>query len=168
MIGFFLTLTLVRTTLFWVAPSVLGNWDILLPFMIYFGQRRPLFEGLLLWFILAHLYTLQSVGPVGVFAIYYLIFFVLARLISEAFYAHTGLSILILIFLLSILSRFVLPGVASLFDCGWKVFAWSNFHPALLMTNTVLGWLCYLSLEGVDKVTFKDARQDVEFSEGLA
>jgi len=168
MIGLFLGLALIRTTGFWVAPSILGRWDILLSFMIYFGQRRPLFEGLLLWFVLAHLFTLQSVAPVGVFVIYYLVFFLLARLISEAFYADTGLSILVLIFLLSVLSRLVLPGVASLFDSGWKVFSWSNLYPGLLLTNTLLGWCCYLILKWLDKVTFKAARQEVELSEGIA
>jgi hypothetical protein len=168
MIGLFFLFALLRTTVFWLAPGMLGRWDILLPFMIYFGQRRPLFEGLLMWFVLSHLYTLQSVAPVGVFVIYYLVIFAVARLISEAFYANTGLSILVLIFILSVVSRFILPAVAGSFESGWRVFTWSNLHPAIFLTNTLLGWFSYLLLEVLDKVTFKVARQDVELSEGLA
>lgn len=168
MIGFFIGLLLIKTTGFWLAPGLLGNWDLLLPFMVYFGQRRPLFEGLLLWFVLAHLYTLQSVAPVGVFVIYYLVVFIASRLVSEAFYATTGLSILVMMFVMFILSRFVLPGIANLFDCGWSVFSWRNLQPGLIIGNTLFGLIIFGLLSFLDKMTCKVARQEVELSEGIA
>ena len=128
MVGFFVVCMLIRTTVFWIFPGFISNWDLLLPFMIYFGQRRPLFEGLLLWFVLAHIYTLQSVAPVGVFVIYYLLIFVIARLVSEAFFATEGLQILGLISVLVILSRLLLPIVAQSFHAGWPIASWRNWH----------------------------------------
>lgn len=167
-VGLFMGLLLVRTTAFWIAPGFFSNWDLLLPFMIYFGQRRPLFEGLLLWFVLAHLYTLQSVAPVGVFVVYYLVLFVISRLISEAFFAMEGIQIFGLISLLSLLSRLILPLVAQLFNSGWPVWSWRNLQFGMIFTNIVLGWLCYRALSLIDKITFKDARQILDLGEGLA
>ncbi|NBV51087.1 hypothetical protein EBR78_07710 [bacterium] len=168
MIGLFLVLLLVRTTTFWIAPSVFSNWDLLLPFMVYYGQRRPLFEGLLLWFVLAHLYTLQSVAPVGVFIIYYLLIFVVSRLISEAFFADSGMSILGLMAVLVFLSRIILPLVAGAFNSGWGLWSWNNLHPGILGLNIVLGWLCYLGLGVIDQLTFKGPREILDLGEGIA
>ncbi|NBX81583.1 hypothetical protein EBQ90_00620 [bacterium] len=167
MIGLFLVLLLVRTTTFWIAPSVFSNWDLLLPFMVYYGQRRPLFEGLLLWFVLAHLYTLQSVAPVGVFIIYYLLIFVVSRLISEAFFADSGMSILGLMqFGISVANHFTL--VAGAFNSGWGLWSWNNLHPGILGLNIVLGWLCYLGLGVIDQLTFKGPREILDLGEGIA
>jgi len=168
MVGLFVGLLLIRTTAFWISPSLFSNWDLLLPFMLYFGQRRPLFEGLLLWFILSHLYSLNSVAPMGVFVVYYLILFVIARLISEAFFATEGIQILGLISVLAVSSRFILPLVAKGFNSGWPIWSWRNLHLGMIFTNIVLGWICYRGLSFVDKITFKDARQILDLGEGLA
>lgn len=150
-----------------MAPRLLGQWDLLLAFMIYFGQRRPLFEGLLLWFFLSHLYSLQSVAPVGVFVIYYLIIFLLSRLTSEVFYAASGMSVFGLLALITLASRFILPGVAQGFESGWAVFSWRNLHPFLLLTNIFFGWLSYMGLVAIDKFSGKDSRQILDLQEGL-
>jgi hypothetical protein len=168
MVGLFVGLLVIRTTAFWLFPGLFTNWDLLLPFMLYFGQRRPLFEGLLLWFILSHLYSLQSVAPMGVFVVYYLILFVIARLISEVFFATEGIQILGLISLLTLFSRFVLPLVARAFDSGWPVWSWRNLHLGMIITNIFVGWICYQILGFVDKITFKDPRQILDLGEGLA
>lgn len=168
MVVLFVGLLLVRTSAFSVFPKVFSSWDILLPFMLYFGQRRPLFEGLLLWFILSHLYTLQSVAPIGVFVVYYLILFVISRLISEAFFATEGIQILGLISILSILSRVLLPIVARGFGSGWPIWSWRNLHLGVIVTNIVVSWFCYLALSFIDRITFKDARQILDLGEGLA
>ncbi|NBX91848.1 MAG: hypothetical protein EBZ49_02565 [Proteobacteria bacterium] len=165
MVGFFLVLMLVKTTAYWLSPWFLGHWDILLPFMVYFGQRRPVFEGLLLWFILAHLYTLQSAAPIGVFVIYYLLFFGLARLLSETFYATTSLSVLGLMAVLSVLSRVVLPFIANSFESGWPLMSWRNLHIGFLLCNTFAGWICYLVISALDKITYKADRLNIELGE---
>ena len=165
MVGFFVFLMLLKTTAFWLAPNFFSHWDLLLPFMVYFGQRRPVFEGLLLWFILAHIYTLQSSAPIGVFVIYYLIFFALARLLSEAFYASSSLSVLGLMAILAFLSRIILPVIGDSFQSGWPIMSWRNLHIGFLVYNTFAGWFCYLIIAGLDKITFKAARQNIELGE---
>lgn len=167
MIGFFLVLLVVRTTGYFLAPTLLVQWDILLPFMIYFGQRRPIFEGLLLWFFLAHIYSLQSVAPVGLFVVYYLIIFLASRLTSEVFYATSSGAVLGLIALVALISRFVLPLVAQGFQSGWSVFSWRNLHPGTFLINTFLGWICYFVLGAIDKISGKDSRQILDLHEGI-
>ncbi len=167
MIGFFLVLLILRTTGYFLAPSLLMQWDILLPFMIYFGQRRPIFEGLLLWFLLAHLYSLQSVAPVGLFVVYYLIVFLASRFSSEFFYATSGGAVLGLIAVVALFSRFVLPLVAEGFESGWSIFSWRNLHPGAFFINTLCGWLCYMGLGTLDKLSGKDSRQILDLHEGL-
>jgi len=167
MVGFFVVLLLIRTTGLGIVPSMLSQWDLLLPFMVYFGQRRPLFEGLMLWFFLAHIYSLQSVAPVGLFVVYYLIVFLISRLTSEFFYASSGLSVLGLIAILSFVSRLMLPLVAESFGSGWSILSWRNLHPGLLFTNCLCGWLCFMILALLDKVSGKDARQILDLQEGI-
>lgn len=165
MVGLFVFLMLLKTTAYWLSPGFFGHWDLLLPFMVYFGQRRPVFEGLLLWFILAHIYTLQSAAPIGVFVVYYLIFFTLARLLSEAFYASSSLSVLGLMAILAVLSRILLPLIADSFQSGWSILSWRNLHIGFLLCNTFAGWFCYLIIAALDKITFKAARQNIELGE---
>jgi len=168
MVFLFVGLLLLRTSAFRVFPGFFSRWDFLLPFIVYFGQRRPLFEGLLLWFILAHLYSLQSVAPFGVFVVYYLILFVISRLISEVFFATEGIQILALLSVLSLLSRVILPLVAKGFGSGWPVLSRSNLHLGVIFANIVLSWICFLGLSFVDRITFKDSRQILDLGEGLA
>ena len=104
----------------------------------------------------------------GVFVVYYLILFVIARLISEVFFATEGIQILGLISVLTLFSRFVLPLVARAFDSGWPVWSWRNLNLGMIITNIVTGWICYQGLSFVDRITFKDARQILELGEGLA
>ena len=158
---------LFRTSLQASFPRLLQSWDILLPFAVYFGQRRPLFEGVLLTLFSSHLFSLCSSASFGIFGFQYLFLFVVARLISHEVYANSSVPIFTLIFLLGFVSRLTLPIIASLFGTGWDIFTWDNLNLFRLLWNSVLGFLSYWILHIVDKVTFKVPRVNIELtSEG--
>lgn len=158
---------LFRTSLQASFPPLLQSWDILLPFAVYFGQRRALFEGVLLTLFSSHLFSLCSSASFGIFGFQYLFLFVVARLISHGVYANSSLPIFTLIFLLGAVSRLTLPVIASAFGSGWDIFTWDNLNLFRLLWNSVLGFLSYWILHIVDKVTFKVPRVNIELtSEG--
>ena len=162
---FVFALLLLRTAWEPVLPGFYRRWDVLLPFMVYFGQRRSLPEGLILALFTSHLYSLCSTAPIGVFTSHYLILFIIARLLSYVIYANTWFSILLLMLSLAILSRFTLTMVATLFGHGWPLFSPGNFVWWGPFLNSVSGLITYGLLESLDKMTYKVQRTSIELSE---
>lgn len=166
MVGFVSSLILARTTLEPIFPNVFRHWDLLLPFMVYFGQRRTLAEGLILSLFNTHLFSLCSSAPIGLFALVYLIIFAVARLLSYVIYANTWVSILVLMFSLGILSRILLTFSSGFFGHGWPFFSFANFSLGSLVFNAVLGYFVYSALEWTDWATSKVPRINIELAEG--
>jgi hypothetical protein len=162
---FVMALILFRTTAEPTMPEVFRRWDSLLAVMIYCGQRRGMKEGLLLVLFLTHLFSLSSVAPIGVFAIYYLIIFLAARLLSYAIYAETGISVLWMLAAFSLLSRIILPLVAAAFDHGWPIFGLENWRFLSLIFNTIVGLVVYWLLSILDTITFKAPPSNIEMNE---
>lgn len=160
--GLVYILIIFRTTSEATMPTVLRQWELLLPFVIYVGQRRALLEGVLLVLFMTHLYSLNSVAPIGVFAIHYVAIFFAARLLIYAVYANTWTSILTLIFLLSFASRILLPLIADGFGHGWAILSWRNIMLGSLFINSGLGLVTYWALALIDKVTYKVAPINIE------
>ena len=164
-VAFVFFLVIVRTAAEPLMPTLLRQWDVLLPFMVYFGQRRSLPEGLILALFTSHVYSLCSTAPIGVFTSHYLALFGVARLLSYVIYANTWFSILLLMLSLSVLSRVTLTLVSTFFGHGWPLFAPSNFMWWSLLLNAGLGYLVYAWLEQLDRVTYKAPRTTIELSD---
>lgn len=158
-------LMLVRTTSEPLLPMLFRQWDVLLPFMVYFGQRRSLPEGLILALFTSHLYSLSSIAPIGVFASLYLVLFLVARLLSYVIYANSWFSILLLMLSLAVFSRIILTIIASSFGHGWSLFASGNFLWWSLIFNAVLGYLTYTWIEALDRLTNKVPKINIELAE---
>ncbi len=156
---------LLRTSADGLFPRWFRHWDLLLPFIIYFGQRRSLTEGLILSLFVSHLYSLGSSAPIGVFATHYLCIFVLVRMLSYGIYADTWLSVFLMLLGLSVVSRIVLPLVAKSFGQGWPILTWSNLSIVGFLVNSCLGLLAYMSLVLLDKISFKAPQTSIELSE---
>lgn len=155
-------LILLRSTTDPLFPTFIRSTDILLPFIVYVGQRRPLMEGLVLSLVVTHLYSLCSAAPIGVFISVNLVLFLVAHILSHAVYANRKGSILVLMFSLFILSHFILWAVASIFGHGWGVFnaGWWMIGKAAI--NAFLGLLIYAGLAFTDRITFKATRLNIE------
>lgn len=166
MVGFVFVLILVRTTGDAVVPKIFRSWDILLPFVVYLGQRRSLPEGLILTLFAGHLYSLSSAAPIGLFAIHYLVIFIIARLLSYVTYVSRWYAVVVLLFALGFIAHFSLAFIATFFGHGWSVFR--GFGEALgkVFLNSVFGLFVYTALDLLDKLTFKAARMNIELSEG--
>ena len=162
---FVLVLILIRTTSEPVIPAVLRQWDLLLPAIIYVGQRRGLFEGLLLVLFLSHLYSLCSAAPIGVFVVHYLLIFALARLLIYVIYANNWLSVSGLILFLSFISRILLPIVAKAFGHSWSIVSFQNFVWWSLLINTFVGFIVYAFLGTLDRLTYKAPPSNIELDE---
>lgn len=145
---------------------MLRQWDILLPFVIYVGQRRTLIEGILLVLFVSHLYSLSSVAPIGVFAVHYLIIFFAARGLVYTVFANTWFTILGVLFLVSIFSRLTLPAVCMFFGFSWSVFSFRNLMVGSFFVNAFLGLILYVFLSFLDRLTFKVSRINIELAEG--
>lgn len=165
LVFFVFGLVLLRTAWEPILPGFIRRWDVLLPFVVYFGQRRSLPEGLILALFTSHLYSLCSTAPIGVFTTHYLILFSVARLLSYVIYANTWFSILVLMFSLAILARFTLTLVAFAFGHGWPLFAVGNFVWWGPFLNSVVGYIIYRMVEMLDRVTYKVPRINIELSE---
>ncbi len=164
LVGAVLGLILIRTT----GRPVFGwalEWDVLLPAVVYFGQRRTLAEGLILTLFCSHLYSLSSAAPIGVFTSYYLTIFIVARLVSYVMYASTWISIFLLILSLTALARFLLTGVASGFGHGWPVFAPGNVSFFAIFWGSLMGYLVFQFMGFLDLVTYKTAAANIELAE---
>ncbi len=158
------SLILFKTALYPFFPGLVQRWDLLLPFVVYFGQRRSLPEGIILALFSSHIYSLCSAAPLGVFTTTYLMVFAAARLISYVVYAGTPLSIFLLMTGLSLVSRFLLPLVAGFFHESWPVWSFSNLALWSIFLNGVSGWVIYGILDVMDQVTNKVPRTNIEFS----
>lgn len=157
-------LMLVRTAWKPFLPAPFMGWDVLLPFVVFFGQRRSVPEGLILALFTSHLYSLLSAAPVGVFTTHYLILFFIARAVSYSLYASTPVSIMLLLFTLGLFSRFMLPLVARLFGHTWPVFSFANFPVLGLFLTAFFGYVLYALLVALDRVTCKTPTETIEFS----
>jgi hypothetical protein len=163
-IGAVFFLILVKTSLYPFAPTLVQRWDLLLPFVVFFGQRRSLPEGIILSLFSSHIYSLCSSAPLGVFTTTYLLVFAAARLISYVAFASTSVSILLLMIALSLSSRIVLPIVAQFFHRGWPVLSFDNLVVWSVLLNGVGGWAVYVGLESLDLFTHKAPRNNIELS----
>lgn len=158
---FFYLLMVGRTNIEYVFPDVFRHWDILLPFIVYFGQRRSVAEGLTLSILTSHFYSLSSSAPIGVFVLHYLSLFIIARVLSYVIYANQGITILMLMFSLSLLARIISVPIAALFGHSWGSNGVGVFGMGLML-NTILGYFTYLSLSLLDKMTFKTPAINIE------
>lgn len=155
----------LRSTAAPLLPESFLRWDALLPFVAFFAARRVLVEGLILTLFTAHVYSLCSAAPIGVFTTHYLILFFVARLLSYVVFADTWVTELGLLALLTLLARFCLPLVALGFSTSWSVFSWQNLHPLGFLLNSVGGFLVFRLLVAVDRATFKSPRTSIELAE---
>lgn len=162
---FVLILILFKSTSEGLIPSVFTGWDILLPVVIYLGQRRNLWEGLLLLLFNGHLYSLNSSAPIGLFVIYYIFFFFFAQGVAYILYAQTPLSVLCLIFISTLFSRVLLPLCAQSFDQSVSVFTWGNWSLWNLSLNTVLGFFIYIAIGVLDRLTLKVPPRSITMGE---
>jgi len=158
-------LLLLRSAWTPLLPDFTRQWDVLLPFAVFFGQRRSLAEGLILCLFCSHLYSLCSAAPIGVFATNYLALFVISRLLSYVIYANTWFSILLLMLSLALLSRVVLTIVAMAFGHGWSLFSSENLTWWGLLFNGIFGYLVYGALGAIDRMTYKAPRINIELAE---
>lgn len=155
-------LIFVRTAAVPLWPGFFKQWDILLPVAVYYGQRRSVFEGLILALFSGHLYSLCSGAPIGVFPTAYFLIFVVARLITYGLYANTPLSIFLLLLGLSAFSRVSLTLASRFFGEGWPVFSWDNWIVWSFFWNALSGWVIYQGLELLDQITFKAELANIE------
>jgi hypothetical protein len=155
----------VRSTAAPLLPESFLRWDALMPFVAFFAARRALAEGLILTLFTAHVYSLCSAAPIGVFTTHYLILFFVARALTYVVFADTWGTELGLIALLTFLARFCLPAVAWWFDVGWSVFSWQNLHPFGWALNSLGGLVVFRLLVAVDRATFKSPRTSIELAE---
>lgn len=159
------TIVLLRTTFIRLWPEFFHPWDILLPFIVYVGQRRGLPEGLLLTLFVSHLFSLCSTAPIGVFVFHYLLIFVLARALSYVIYANRWLSVILLVFVLTLISRIVVTLISTFFGHGWRVFSTDNWPLWGVVMNSVVGLVLYRFLGVLDLMTFKVPRMNIEMPE---
>lgn len=145
---------------------MLRDWDLLLPVIIYLGQRRALIEGVILTLFICHLFSLNTAAPIGLFSIYYLCIFFLARLVAYVVYANNLISVLLLIFLLGLVSRVLLPLVTQLFNHSVFMFSSQGFSFYNLLMNTGGGFVSYWLLVLLDRLTFKVPPRNIEFEDG--
>lgn len=152
---FVLLLILFKTTAETSVPSVFTGWDLLLPVALYLGQRRVVWEGLLLVLFNGHLYSLNSSAPIGLFVVYYLLFFFFAQVVAYILYAQTPTSVIWLILLATLIARLLLPILSQGFDQSLYVLSWGNWNLWNIILNTVFGFFVYLSLGFLDRITLK-------------
>jgi hypothetical protein len=155
----------VKTTFDPIFPNAFRYWDVLLSPIIYFGQKRNLAEGLILTFLAAHIYSLCSMAPIGVFVFYYVIIMFVSRGVSSFFDASDWFTILPLLFSFSILSRVAISLLSDFFEYPVGFFSLGWYLPLYILMNTFMGFLTYLFLTWLDVVTEKAARNPIELGE---
>ncbi|MBI4405597.1 MAG: hypothetical protein HY537_15655 [Deltaproteobacteria bacterium] len=160
-----LLLIVLRTTAEPILPTAFWQWDLLLPFVVYFGQRRPVIEGLLLSLFASHLYSICSSAPIGVFAVYYVGLFFLARVLSYVIYANRIHTILLLMWVLSLFGKAWLCGIAVCFGHGWPLVGqgWGLLGSVTL--NAFIGSILYWWVGMIDRMTFKAPQANIQLSE---
>jgi hypothetical protein len=165
MLGLAVTLLAFRATMDPWFPVIGGRWDVLFAFTVYLGQRRTWLEGGALALFSAHLYTLSSVAPAGVFIIQYFLLFVIARLASYTIYANRMASIISLLLVLSLANRVMLQLISAGFGHSLYAFSAPRELIAFLVVNTVTGFFLYLTMNLIDRATFKVPRINIELKE---
>lgn len=157
---------ILRTTSESLFPDTFRRWDLLLPVAVYLGQRRDFLEGAVLVFILAHLYTLCSVAPAGVFILQYGFIFLAAKGLLKFIFANNWSSVFGLTLFLSFVSRFTLPLISRVFEHGWPVFSLGNLMILNVFTNAFAGIVLYYLLSRLDRFTHKVAPAEIQLAEG--
>lgn len=165
-VGFVFGLILLRTTMDPLVPDWFRRAEILLPVIVYIGQRRPPIEGVILTLFTSHLYSLCSAAPIGVFTSQCLILFVVSRLLSYVTYVSSWFAIILLLFGLGLLWELSLCLVAASFGHGWPLFAGGFSLIGKWFLNAILGYFVYRGLELVDRLSFKAPSTNIELSEG--
>jgi len=150
---FAVAIIILKTSLIPLYPKMFQRWDILLPFIIYFGLKRNLIEGLILSILTSHLFSLSSSAPVGFYLAYYTFLFFLIRLISLAIYSDTSTMVLLLIFVSLIFSKLFIPFLAKFF--GYTIPMFGNIGFIEIILNTLSGFLVYWIIWLIDAITFK-------------
>ncbi len=167
-VAFVAMVLLVRSTSAQVLPRMVLTADLLMPFMVFFAQRRSTWEGFILALFCSHLFSLSSSAPIGVFAFFYLALFFLARLMRYGIYASGWISTLLVLFTLSLGGRFLLPVIAGLFGAAWPVFMFSNFPWGGIFFAPIYGLVIFALGEALDRATFKADRVNIEMYEAAA
>lgn len=145
----------VRNGLMPFSPNLVRRWDILLPFLAYFGQHRTAVEGVILALFSGHLFSLCSGAPMGVFASYSLILLVVTRAVTYGVYAGTGISVFLFLAVLSLVSRATVAILSRLFGRGWEFWSIQNFNPLDILFNAMFAWIVYQALVLLDNLTFR-------------
>lgn len=156
---------IVRSTAASILPQMVLSADLLMPFVVFFAQRRSTWEGFILSLFCSHLYSLSSSAPIGIFAFYYLILFFFARLMRYGINVSGWVSTLLALFTLSVAGRFLLPVVASAFAPAWPVFMWKNFPWSGILFAPLYGLVIFALGEALDRTTFKADRANIEMYE---
>ncbi len=156
---------MVRSASAAVLPNFILSADLLAPFIVFFAQRRAIWEGFILSLFCSHLFSLCSSAPFGVFAFYYLALFFLGRLMRYGIYASGWISTLLVLFSLSLFGRFLLPLIAGLFGPSWPVFIESNFPWSGIFFMPFYGLVIFFLGETLDRTTFKTDRANMELYE---
>lgn len=155
MLASYVLLMLLFSAMKPILPGFCQRWDVLLPFALYFGQRRSFAEGICLTVVAAHSYTLVSSAHFGLHMIHYLFYFSIARLASYVLYANRWYSIAGLVFLSAIMSRITLPLLASAFGHGWPVLSGWNLDLSVILSQPFYGYVVYRYCVTMDAITFK-------------
>lgn len=160
-----LAITLRTTVDPWI-PLFSRRWDVLLAWVVYMGQRRTLVEGGVLTLLASHLYSLASSAPFGVFLIYYVVLFFVARLATYVIYANRWHSIFGLLLALSLCSRIILWIIA--FSFGHPLYALTKPSELIgyVFFNAFMGVIIYSFVGIADRLTFKVPRINIEMAEG--
>lgn len=161
---FVFLLILLRTTFDPLLPWWVRRTDVLLPCVIYFGQRRNLFEGLVLALFVGHLYSLCSAAPIGLFTTHYLFLFLLSRVVAYVVYANFWYIIIPLIFCLALVSRISLVLMATFFSHGWSIGAEVSDIVGWVISTTLAGYWIFWGLAWIDRVSYKAPSQSIELS----
>lgn len=161
---FVIALVLLRTFLESLGWSWVDRWDVLLAFAIYIGQRRSLVEGLIVTLFVSHVLALNAVAPMGVLVTHYVILFLGAHALGGVLYASSRLSVLTMLFVFAILSRFLYPILASMLGQSWPMWSWYNLSLFYILLNALVGWLIYMLLISLDRWTYKDLEGGVALS----
>lgn len=154
----------IKTSMAPFLPSSLRLWELLLPFLIYWGQRRALTEGIILTLFCSHLVSLSSGAPIGIFASVNFLVYLAARLVTLGLYAESWTTILALLSLFSLLLRVLIGTVNLLFGhpafIDWWKFSWAQYW----WVNALFGLALFYFLQLLDHLTFKGNQSEIEMS----
>jgi hypothetical protein len=139
--------------------------DLLLPIVVYLGQRRSLPEGLILTLFCSHLYSLSSAAPIGVFATHYLLLFILSRLLSYVAFVTRWYSVMVMMIGICFLSRVFLTIIAAAWGHNISLFHYFSSILWALVVNSFLGVIVYYCLTLLDRMTYKAPRMSIELED---